>query len=79
MAHQGSNCWYQLRHEIVSGRRFQASHALRAAEFSVCRVSRSALQEFIQDENVPGILYNHDNEFLHYQDDWYIIGQRENE
>jgi len=42
-------------------------------------VTRYAIQEFVQDENVPGILYNHDNEFLHYQDDWYILGSRENE
>ena len=40
---------------------------------------RSAIQEFVQDDQQPGILYNHDNEFLHYQDDWYILGQRENE
>jgi len=42
-------------------------------------VTRYAIQEFVQDENVPGILYNHDNEFLHYEDDWYILGQREEE
>ena len=24
-----------------------------------------------------GILYNHDNEFLHYQDDWYILAEKE--
>jgi len=33
---------------------------------------RSDVQTFEQDPNAPGILYNHDNEFLHYQDDWYI-------
>jgi hypothetical protein len=33
---------------------------------------RSDIQTFEQDPNAPGILYNHDNEFLHYQDDWYI-------
>lgn len=30
-------------------------------------VTRYAVQEFVQDPKVPGILYNHDNEFLHYQ------------
>eukprot|EP00249_Psilotum_nudum_P017928 c26554_g1_i2 orf=210-1169(+) len=35
--------------------------------------TRSAVQNFIQDSKQPGILYNHGNEFLHYQDDWYII------
>jgi len=36
---------------------------------------RSDVQTFVQDPNVPGILYNHDNEFLHYQDDWYIVAE----
>eukprot|EP00475_Leptophrys_vorax_P006474 TRINITY_DN14005_c0_g1_i1.p1 TRINITY_DN14005_c0_g1~~TRINITY_DN14005_c0_g1_i1.p1 ORF type:complete len:413 (-),score=52.75 TRINITY_DN14005_c0_g1_i1:1376-2470(-) len=35
--------------------------------------TRSALQEFVQDPALPALLLNHDNEFLHYQDDWYII------
>lgn len=32
--------------------------------------TRSAVQKFVQDPNQPGILYNHDNDYLHYQDDW---------
>lgn len=32
--------------------------------------TRTALQNFVQDPKYPGILYNHNNEFLHYQDDW---------
>lgn len=32
--------------------------------------TRSAVQRFVQDPVHPGILYNHDNEYLHYQDDW---------
>ncbi|KAI6685093.1 hypothetical protein NL676_031006 [Syzygium grande] len=24
----------------------------------------------------PGILYNHDNEYLHYQDDWYVLSSK---
>eukprot|EP00262_Sarcandra_glabra_P010813 TRINITY_DN2627_c0_g1_i2.p1 TRINITY_DN2627_c0_g1~~TRINITY_DN2627_c0_g1_i2.p1 ORF type:complete len:481 (+),score=70.10 TRINITY_DN2627_c0_g1_i2:171-1613(+) len=35
--------------------------------------TRSAVQTFVQDPSQPGILYNHDNEYLHYQDDWYIL------
>jgi violaxanthin de-epoxidase len=30
---------------------------------------RSDVQTFKQQEN-PAVLFNHDNEFLHYQDDW---------
>ena len=35
--------------------------------------TRDALQEFYQDPNDPSHLINHDNEYLHYQDDWWII------
>lgn len=35
--------------------------------------TRDALQAFVQDEKQPGHLLNHDNEYLHYQDDWWII------
>lgn len=35
--------------------------------------TRSAVQKFVQDPSQPGVLYNHDNEYLHYQDDWYIL------
>ncbi|KAK8634085.1 hypothetical protein V6N13_014914 [Hibiscus sabdariffa] len=38
--------------------------------------TRSTTQRFVQDPNYPGILYNHDNEYLHYQDDWYIISSK---
>lgn len=38
--------------------------------------TRSAVQTFVQDPNLPGALYNHDNEFLHYQDDWYILSSQ---
>jgi len=40
-------------------------------------LSRDALQRFVQDEKNPALLLNHDNEFLHYQDDWYIIDYAE--
>lgn len=32
--------------------------------------TRSTMQKFVQDPVHTGILYNHDNEYLHYQDDW---------
>merc|ERR1719491_97378 len=35
--------------------------------------SRDAVQRFVQDPKQPGHLINHDNEYLHYQDDWWII------
>ncbi|KAK9069290.1 hypothetical protein SSX86_013406 [Deinandra increscens subsp. villosa] len=38
--------------------------------------TRTAVQTFAQDPNLPGVLYNHDNEFLHYQDDWYILSSQ---
>ncbi|CAL5017434.1 unnamed protein product [Urochloa decumbens] len=38
--------------------------------------TRSTVQQFVQDPSQPGVLYNHDNEFLHYQDDWYIISSK---
>lgn len=34
--------------------------------------NRTAVQKFVQDPSQPGILYNHDNEYLHYEDDWYF-------
>ena len=35
--------------------------------------TRDALQSFVQDPKQPGHLINHDNEYLHYKDDWWII------
>lgn len=32
--------------------------------------TRAAVQKFVQDPLLPGALYNHGNEYLHYQDDW---------
>jgi len=42
-------------------------------------VTRYTVQEFVQDEKQPGVLYNHDNDFLHYQDDWYILAEKKDE
>ena len=35
--------------------------------------TRDALQQFVQDPKEPAHLINHDNEYLHYKDDWYIV------
>ena len=37
------------------------------------------VQTFEQDPNEGAILYNHDNEYLHYQDDWYVLAFKEEE
>ncbi|KAI4302013.1 hypothetical protein L6164_035236 [Bauhinia variegata] len=39
-------------------------------------ITRSTIQKFVQDPSQSGILYNHDNEYLHYQDDWYILSSK---
>jgi len=45
-------------------------------------VTRYAVQDFVQDKEQPGILYNGvppytpANEFLHYQDTWYILAAK---
>ncbi|KAK7258586.1 hypothetical protein RIF29_24167 [Crotalaria pallida] len=39
-------------------------------------ITRTGVQRFVQDPSYPGILYNHDNEYLHYQDDWYILSSK---
>jgi len=35
--------------------------------------TRDAIQQFVQDKENPAHLINHDNEYLHYKDDWYIV------
>lgn len=35
--------------------------------------TRDAVQEFVQDPKNPAHLINHDNDYLHYEDDWYIV------
>lgn len=39
-------------------------------------IERRTVQRFKQDPSNPAILYNHDNEYLHYEDDWYIIASK---
>lgn len=34
------------------------------------------MQTFVQDAQQPAVLLNHDNEYLHYQDDWYILASK---
>jgi len=41
--------------------------------------TRDAVQRFVQDPKQPGHLINHDNEYLHYEDDWYIIDYAEDD
>ena len=38
---------------------------------------RSDIQTFYADENNSAVLHNNGNEYLHYQDDWYIPGYKE--
>lgn len=35
--------------------------------------TRNTVQKFVQQKDNPALLLNHDNEYLHYQDDWYIL------
>eukprot|EP00884_Botryococcus_braunii_P012424 jgi/Botrbrau1/21182/Bobra.0061s0073.1 len=42
-------------------------------------IERSTIQTFNQDMVKPAVLYNHDNEYLHYEDDWYILASKPEE
>ena len=35
--------------------------------------TKNAVQRFVQDPKNPAHMINHDNEYLHYKDDWYIL------
>lgn len=35
--------------------------------------TKNAVQRFVQDPKNPAHLINHDNEYLHYKDDWYVL------
>jgi violaxanthin de-epoxidase len=35
--------------------------------------TKDAVQRFVQDPKNPAHLVNHDNEYLHYKDDWYVL------
>jgi violaxanthin de-epoxidase len=40
--------------------------------------NRDTVQQFVQDKQNPALLLNHGNEYLHYQDDWYILDAEPN-
>jgi violaxanthin de-epoxidase len=42
-------------------------------------MARSTMQKFVQEKDNPAIMLNHGNEYLHYEDDWYIIGSKPDE
>jgi len=35
--------------------------------------TKNAVQRFVQDPKNPSHFINHDNEYLHYKDDWYVV------
>ena len=35
--------------------------------------TKNAVQKFVQDKQNPAHLINHDNDYLHYKDDWYVL------
>jgi len=41
-------------------------------------IQRSTMQRFVQQDN-PAILLNHGNEYLHYEDDWYVLASKPDE
>mmetsp|Transcript_6684 Transcript_6684/g.14483 ORF Transcript_6684/g.14483 Transcript_6684/m.14483 type:complete len:346 (-) Transcript_6684:107-1144(-) len=41
--------------------------------------TKNAVQRFVQDPQNPAHLVNHDNEYLHYKDDWYVLDYEPND
>lgn len=41
--------------------------------------TKDTVQRFVQDPKNPAHLLNHDNDYLHYKDDWYVIDYEPNE
>jgi violaxanthin de-epoxidase len=41
--------------------------------------TKDAVQRFVQDPKNPAHLINHDNDYLHYKDDWYILDYEKND
>lgn len=66
----------QLHEFHVEGDRLVANLAWRIRTPDTGFFTRGAVQRFVQDPAQPAILYNHDNEYLHYQDDWYILSSK---
>lgn len=50
-------------------------HSVATATERVLRARTRATGRFpcVQDPENPAKLYNHDNQYLHYEDDWYIV------
>ena len=40
--------------------------------------TKNAIQRFVQDPKNPAHLINHDNDYLHYKDDWYVLDYEKN-
>ena len=59
--------------KLVGNMQWRIKDPVAATNF----VTRYTVQTFDMDEKREGILYNHDNEFLHYQDDWYILAAKD--
>lgn len=66
----------QLHEFRLEGDRLVANLAWRIPTPDTGFFTRGAVQRFVQDPSQPAILYNHDNEYLHYQDDWYILSSK---
>jgi len=58
--------------KLVGNLQWRIKDPLAGTQF----VTRYTVQTFEMDSTRQGILYNHDNEFLHYQDDWYILAEK---
>lgn len=41
--------------------------------------TKNAIQKFVQDPSNPAHFINHDNEYLHYKDDWFILDYEPND
>ncbi|CAA7053322.1 unnamed protein product [Microthlaspi erraticum] len=66
----------QLHEFHVEGNKLVGNISWRIKTPDTGFFTRSAVQTFKQDPNQPAVLYNHDNEYLHYQDDWYILSSK---
>ncbi|CAN8294971.1 unnamed protein product [Cochlearia groenlandica] len=66
----------QLHEFHIEGNKLVGNISWRIKTLDTGFFTRSAVQKFVQDPNQPGVFYNHDNEYLHYQDDWYILSSK---
>ena len=42
-------------------------------------IPRTTMQKFVQQPDNPAVLFNHGNDYLHYEDDWYILSSKTDE